>query len=64
MAKKEPVSPAAAEQAAKMKELLERREAERKENEAASKSGRSYGGSKGPHGVDPHQTRSGRRGNR
>jgi hypothetical protein len=47
-----------------MKARLEELATKRRENEAASKSGRNYAGGKGPGGVDPHQTRSGRRGNR
>jgi hypothetical protein len=64
LAKKPPVSPEAAAQAEKMKARLEELAAKRAENESALKSGRNYGGGKGPGGVDPHQTRSGRRGNR
>jgi hypothetical protein len=64
LAKEKPVSPEAAAQAEKMKARLEELAAERKEREASNPSGRAFGGGKGPGGVDPHQTRSGRRGNR
>ena len=63
MAKK-PLSPEMAAQAAKMKERLDELAAKRREQEAHTKSARNYSGGKLPGGVDPTQTRSGRRGNR
>ena len=62
--KKKQVSPEVAAQAERMKELLEQRAAQRREREAESKRGASAGGGWGPGGVEPHQIRSGRRGNR
>ncbi len=51
-------------QAEAMKARLEELAAQRRENEAHAKSARNYSGGKLPGGVDPTQTRSGRRGNR
>ena len=64
MAKKEPVSPAAAEQAAKMKARLDQLAVERKEREAEKAKGKNTGGGWAPGGIDARQTRSGRRGDR
>ena len=64
MAKKDPVSPAAAEQAAKMKARLEELAAQRKERESAKEKGKNSGGGWAPGGIDARQTRSGRRGDR
>jgi uncharacterized ferredoxin-like protein len=50
-------------QAAKMKELLEQRKAERLQRDAATTRGANAGGG-WAHGVDAKQIRSGRRGNR
>ena len=58
------MDPARAAQAEKMKALLERREAERKERESEKTKGAAAGGGWAPGGVDARQTRSGRRGNR
>jgi hypothetical protein len=58
------VSPKAAAQAEKMKERLEQLSAERREREAAQARGGNAGGGWSPGGVEPHQIRSGRRGNR
>jgi hypothetical protein len=63
LAKKE-VSPERAAQAEKMKAILEKREADRKEQEAQKAKGARAGGGWAPGGVDARQTRSGRRGNR
>ena len=64
MAKKKPLSPEMAAQAEAMKARLEELAAQRRETEAHSKAARNYSGGKLPGGVDPTQTRSGRRGNR
>jgi hypothetical protein len=64
LASKKKVSPAAAAQAEKMKERLEQLAAERREREAAHARGGNAGGGWSPGGVEPHQIRSGRRGNR
>ena len=61
--KKKELSSAEAAQAAKMKELLERRAAERREHDRASTRGANAGGG-WAHGIDAKQIRSGRRGNR
>jgi hypothetical protein len=61
---KKKVSPEAAAQAEKMKERLEQLAAERREREAAHARGGNAGGGWAPGGVEPHQIRSGRRGNR
>ena len=47
-----------------MKARLEELAAKRREKETAFRAGRNFDGGKGPGGVDPHQTRSGRRGDR
>jgi hypothetical protein len=62
--KKKNVSPKAAVQAEKMKERLEQLAAERREREAEHARGGNAGGGWSPGGVEPHQIRSGRRGNR
>jgi hypothetical protein len=62
--KKKRVSPEAAAQAEKMKERLEQLAAERREREAAHAPAGNAGGGWSPGGVEPHQIRSGRRGNR
>jgi hypothetical protein len=62
--KKKELSPELAAQAAAMKERLEQLAAERKERDAARSRGGNAGGGWSPGGVDPHQIRSGRRGNR
>ena len=61
---KKKVSPEAAAQAERMKERLDKLAAERREREAEGARGASAGGGWGPGGVEPHQIRSGRRGNR
>ena len=61
---KKQVSPEAAAQAERMKERLDQLAAERREREASSAHGGNAGGGWGPGGVEPHQIRSGRRGNR
>ena len=63
MAKKKPVSPEAARQAAAMKARLEQLAAQRKQRDHESLKGAGSGGGWG-HGVDAKQIRSGRRGNR
>ena len=62
--KKKPVSPEAAAQAEKMKERLEQLAAERREREGSQARGGNAGGGWSPGGVEPHQIRSGRRGDR
>jgi hypothetical protein len=62
--KKKPVSPEAAAQAEKMKERLEQLAAERREREGSQERGGNAGGGWSPGGVEPHQIRSGRRGDR
>jgi hypothetical protein len=62
--KKKPVSPKAAAQAEKMKERLEQLAAERREREGTQARGGNAGGGWSPGGVEPHQIRSGRRGDR
>ena len=47
-----------------MKKRLEELAAERKERDAARSRGGNAGGGWSPGGVEPHQIRSGRRGNR
>jgi len=64
LAKKKPVSPEAAAQAEKMKERLEQLAVQRREREEARARGGNSGGGWAPGGVEPHQIRSGRRGNR
>jgi hypothetical protein len=64
LAKKKPVSPEAAAQAEKMKERLEQLAAQRREREDSRARGGNAGGGWAPGGVEPHQIRSGRRGNR
>jgi len=61
---KKQVSPEAAAQAERMKERLEQLAAQRREREASNARGGNAGGGWGPGGVEPHQIRSGRRGNR
>jgi hypothetical protein len=61
---KKKVSPEAAAQAEKMKERLEQLAAERREREDAHARGGNAGGGWALGGVEPHQIRSGRRGNR
>ena len=61
---KKKVSPAAAEQAERMKARLDQLNAERREREEAHARGANAGGGWAPGGVDPSQIRSGRRGNR
>jgi hypothetical protein len=61
---KKKVSPEVAAQAEKMKERLEQLAAERREREEAHARGGNAGGGWTPGGVEPHQIRSGRRGNR
>jgi hypothetical protein len=61
--KKKDVSPEAAAQAEAMKHRLEELAAQRRERESSTQ-GRSAGGGWTPGGVEPHQIRSGRRGNR
>jgi hypothetical protein len=58
------VSPEAAAQAEKMKARLEQLAAERREREEEHARGGNAGGGWAPGGVEPHQIRSGRRGNR
>ncbi len=62
--KKKPVSPEAAAQAEKMKERLEQLAVERRERETSHSRGGNAGGGWSPGGVEPHQIRSGRRGDR
>jgi hypothetical protein len=62
--KKKKVSPEAAAQAEKMKARLEQLAAERREREEEHARGGNAGGGWAPGGVEPHQIRSGRRGNR
>jgi hypothetical protein len=61
---KKKVSPEAAAQAEKMKERLEQLAAERRDREQEHARGGNAGGGWAPGGVEPHQIRSGRRGNR
>jgi hypothetical protein len=61
---KKKVSPEAAAQAEKMKARLDQLAAERREREEAHARGGNAGGGWAPGGVEPHQIRSGRRGNR
>jgi hypothetical protein len=61
---KKKISPEAAAQAEKMKERLEQLAAQRREREEAREHGANAGGGWAPGGVEPHQIRSGRRGNR
>jgi hypothetical protein len=61
---KKKVSPEAAAQAEKMKARLDHLAAERREREEAHARGGNAGGGWAPGGVEPHQIRSGRRGNR
>ena len=61
---KKQVTPEAAAQAEKMKERLEKLAEERREREEAHARGGNAGGGWAPGGVEPHQIRSGRRGNR
>ncbi len=61
---KKQVSPEAAAQAERMKERLDQLAAQRREREASNARGGNAGGGWGPGGVEPHQIRSGRRGNR
>ena len=63
MAKKKPVSPEAARQAAAMKARLEQLRAQQIERDQAASKGANAGGG-WAHGVDAKQIRSGRRGNR
>ena len=62
--KRKPVSPQLAAQAAAMRERLDQLKAQRAEHEADQRRGANAGGGWKPGGVDPTQTRSGRRGNR
>ncbi len=61
---KKKVSPAAAAQAERMKARLEQLAVERREREDSHARGANAGGGWAPGGVEPHQIRSGRRGNR
>jgi hypothetical protein len=61
--KKRELTPEQQAQAAKMKELLEQRKAQRQERDTAATRGANAGGG-WAHGVDAKQIRSGRRGNR
>ena len=61
---KKQVSPEAAAQAERMKVRLDQLAAQRREREASNARGGNAGGGWGPGGVEPHQIRSGRRGNR
>jgi hypothetical protein len=61
---KKKVTPEAAAQAEKMKARLEQLAAERREREEEHARGGNAGGGWAPGGVEPHQIRSGRRGNR
>jgi hypothetical protein len=62
---KKKISPEAAAQAEKMKERLEQLAAQRREREEEhARGGGNAGGGWAPGGVEPHQIRSGRRGNR
>jgi hypothetical protein len=61
---KKQVSPEAAAQAERMKQRLDELAAQRREREASNARGGNTGGGWGPGGVEPHQIRSGRRGNR
>jgi hypothetical protein len=62
--KKRELSPEETAQAAAMKKRLEELAAQRKEHDAARARGGNAGGGWSPGGVEPHQIRSGRRGNR
>jgi hypothetical protein len=64
LAKKKPVSPEVAAQAAAMKKRLDELAKQRQEREAEQQRGANAGGGWSPGGVDPQQIRSGRRGNR
>jgi hypothetical protein len=64
LAKKKKASPATVAQAEKMKQRLDELLAERREREAEHAHGGNAGGGWSPGGVEPHQIRSGRRGNR
>jgi hypothetical protein len=61
---KKKVSPEAAAQAEKMKARLEQLASKRREREDSHVRGGNAGGGWAPGGVEPHQIRSGRRGNR
>jgi hypothetical protein len=61
---KKRVSPEAAAQAERMKQRLDELAAQRREREASNARSGNAGGGWGPGGVEPHQIRSGRRGNR
>jgi len=62
--KKTELTPEEAAQAAAMKKRLEELAAQRKERDSARARGGNAGGGWSPGGVEPHQIRSGRRGNR
>jgi len=61
---KRELTPEEAAQAAAMKKRLEELEVQRKERDAARSRGVNAGGGWAPGGFEPHQIRSGRRGNR
>jgi hypothetical protein len=62
--KKKQLSPEAAEQAARMKTRLDQLAAERREHDEAHARGEALPDGAYPHGADPKQIRTGRRGNR
>ena len=64
MASKPELSPAAAEQAERMKQRLDELKAERQERDAAHARGKTPAGGFAPGSVAGKQIRSGRRGNR